>query len=246
MSYGSAPADYSVHGQPGGLARIDDILGLDLYGTTFGNSPLVFGAFPSLHSGCATIEMLFLSWLFPKMIPYCIIHVLWMWFATMYLTHHYLIDLVGGSIYATLAFFFFRRYLPTIRPGASTRLDYIQSKVPVKHTLANFVRSIEMEKFVSALSMHENNDAEAQLITKQETPFNQEEDTLYDASDVEDSTNTYDHIPLHFVKKSKPGVIFTGESSTLSTSTSPTCSGPPSPATPHSDIFSHYDYNKYH
>lgn len=251
LTYGSAPADYSVHGQPGGLARIDDILGLNLYGTTFGNSPLVFGAFPSLHSGCATIEMLFLGWLFPKMRIFCVFHVMWMWFATMYLTHHYLIDLVGGSIYAILAFFFFHRYLPTIRPECSTRLDYIDSKVPVKRTIGNFFRSIEMEKFVATLSMRERDDTEAHLLMEEVnrshdiTQHSEDEDVvnvLTDSSDHEDTTNTYDHIPLYAVKKNRPVSIFTGGSPVPSTSTSPTCSGPPSPATPHSDMFHENDY----
>jgi hypothetical protein len=243
LSYGSAPADYSVHGQPGGLARIDDILGLNLYGTTFGNSPLVFGAFPSLHSGCATIEMLFLSWLCPRLRPYCVFHVMWMWFATMYLTHHYLIDLVGGSIYATLAFFFFRRYLPTIRPDCSTRLDYINSKVPVKHTFGNFIRSIEMEKFVKTLNMYEMVDTEASLLPMKEVDNHHEEEE--EENEFENSTNTYDNIPLFAVRKNRPVSIFTGGSPVPSASTSPTCSGPPSPCTPRSDVFLHAEYKEH-
>ncbi|KAI9486661.1 MAG: hypothetical protein EXX96DRAFT_516854 [Benjaminiella poitrasii] len=250
LSYGSAPADYSVHGQPGGLARIDTILGLNLYGTTFGNSPLVFGAFPSLHSGCATIEMLFLSWLFPKARLYCVFHVMWMWFATMYLTHHYLIDLVGGSIYATLAFFCFRRYLPVIRPGCLTRLDYIDSKIPVKNTFGNFVRSIEMEKFMSTLMMRENMDTEAVTMLSNEarhsssTRYDSEDDdaTTVFNSDYEDTTSTFQHIPLKAVGKSQPIYVNTttdsGHTSAMpSTTTSPTCSEPSSPATPRSDYY---------
>jgi hypothetical protein len=248
-----------VHGQPGGLARIDDILGVTIYGTTFGNSPLVFGAFPSLHSGCATIEMLFLSWLCPTLRPYCVFHVMWMWFATMYLTHHYLIDLVGGSIYSTLAFFFFRRYLPIILPGCLTRLDYIDAKVPVKRSIGNFVRSIEMERFVDTLSMREADDSEAHLIMKETSGsrnmkrFGEDEfDGVFvvsDSSDQEGSTNAYDHIPLHAVRKAPPVMINTGGLSVPSTSTSPTCSGPPSPLTPrssHSDMFLQNEYKLLH
>ncbi|KAI8878157.1 PAP2-domain-containing protein [Backusella circina FSU 941] len=223
LSYGSAPADYSVHGQPGGLARIDGILGISLYGKTFGNSPLVFGAFPSLHSGCATIEMLFLSWLFPKMRAYAVFHVMWMWFATMYLTHHYLIDLVGGSIYATLAFFAFRRHLPVIRPECLTRLDYIESKVPVKRTVGNFIRSIEMEWFVQKLDMmyHEDPETIYFKLPQQHIPLQERRDkvnhiTITHREHDNDDDDSYD--------------------------TSPTCSGPPSPLTPHSpisDVFIH-------
>jgi hypothetical protein len=188
-----------------------------LYGKTFGNSPLVFGAFPSLHSGCATIEMLFMGWLFPKMRIYCVVHVMWMWFATMYLTHHYLIDLVGGSIYATLAFFAFRKHLPEIRPECLTRLDYIDSKIPVKRTVGNFIRSIEMERFVQKLDM----------VHDPETIF---------------FKLPQQSIPLYERRKTNKITIAHQEHDDASYDSSPTCSGPPSPLTPHSpssDVFIH-------
>ncbi|KAG1144849.1 hypothetical protein G6F37_003405 [Rhizopus arrhizus] len=140
LSYGSAPADYSIPGEAGGLIRIDQILGLDLYGSTFGSSPLVFGAFPSLHSACATIEMFFVIYLFPKLKPLAVIYVMWMWFATMYLTHHYMIDLVGGSIYAITAFAISRRFLPKVNTDYCTRLHYLGK---TKFTLSSFIYSIE-------------------------------------------------------------------------------------------------------
>lgn len=184
--------------------------------------------------------MLFLYWICPKALPYCIFHVLWMWFATMYLTHHYLIDLVGGSIYATLSFFFFRRYLPVIRSSARCRLDYIDTKVPVKITLGNFIRSIEMEKFVAGLNMRITRDTESALLMK-ETSAN--DVLLSDDSENEDSTNNYDHIPLQIARKNM--YISTGDYSLPSASTSPTCSGPPSPVTPHSGFFPHPELKHY-
>ncbi|KAJ3090360.1 Aureobasidin resistance protein Aur1 [Quaeritorhiza haematococci] len=58
--YGTAPASYSIPGDPGGLRRVDVLLSTgDLYSTAFKNSPLVFGAFPSLHSAFACIIGLF-------------------------------------------------------------------------------------------------------------------------------------------------------------------------------------------
>ena len=53
-------------GSAGGLSRIDKIFGGNGYTETFSTAPLVFGAFPSLHSGCATLEALFLSHFFPR------------------------------------------------------------------------------------------------------------------------------------------------------------------------------------
>jgi len=53
-------------GSAGGLSRIDAIFHSHGYTETFSTAPLVFGAFPSLHSGCATLEALFLSHFFPR------------------------------------------------------------------------------------------------------------------------------------------------------------------------------------
>ena len=96
--YGLAPANYSMAGSPAGLARIDALLGFDMFSSKFIASPMVFGAFPSLHAGSATIEALFMSHVFPRLRPLFIAYTLWLWWATMYLSHHYAVDLVGGSL----------------------------------------------------------------------------------------------------------------------------------------------------
>jgi len=71
--YGLAPANYSMAGSPAGLARIDLLFGFDMYTSNFTASPLVFGAFPSLHSGNAVLEALFMSHCFPKLITMLLI-----------------------------------------------------------------------------------------------------------------------------------------------------------------------------
>lgn len=96
--YGLAPANYSVKGSPAGLARIDKLFNIDLYTPGFTGSPMVFGAFPSLHAGSAVMEALFMSHVFPRMRPFFVFYAMWLWWATMYLSHHYAVDLVGGSL----------------------------------------------------------------------------------------------------------------------------------------------------
>lgn len=96
--YGLAPANYSIPGSPAGLAAIDKLFGLPIYTPTFTGSPMVFGAFPSLHAGCGTTEALFMAFIFPRLRPFLIGYILWLWWATMYLQHHYAVDLVGGSL----------------------------------------------------------------------------------------------------------------------------------------------------
>ncbi|KAL7423262.1 Phosphatidylinositol:ceramide phosphoinositol transferase (IPC synthase) [Cryptotrichosporon argae] len=103
--HGLTPADYSMPGSPGGLLRIDRVFHSTAYTNAFGSAPLVFGAFPSLHSGCAVIEALFLSHFFPGGKPLYWAYVGLLWWSTMYLSHHYLIDLTGGACLSTLVFY---------------------------------------------------------------------------------------------------------------------------------------------
>jgi len=94
------PATYSMYGDPAGLQRIDDLFHIDFYYTTFTGNPLPWGAWPSLHSGFASYSALFLSYLYPKYTPIFFLYVAWIWWATMYLGHHYLVDVLGGFVYA--------------------------------------------------------------------------------------------------------------------------------------------------
>ncbi|OWB70817.1 hypothetical protein B5S31_g498 [[Candida] boidinii] len=107
--YGLLPANYFMKGSAGGLSRIDKLIGFDLYSTNFKNSPLIFGAFPSLHSGFATMNCLWLSYLFPNYTKFFAIYICWLWWSTMYLTHHYFFDVTAGSILA-LTFFLYVKY----------------------------------------------------------------------------------------------------------------------------------------
>jgi len=123
--YGLAPADYSIHGQPGGLERIDLLFGVDLYTSSFQASPLPFGAFPSLHAGWATLHSLYLQHLFPQFRVALLMYVMWVWWATMYLTHHYFVDLIGGSCLAVTVFYIAERnFLPQVQLGKLFRWHY--------------------------------------------------------------------------------------------------------------------------
>lgn len=116
--YPDAIPDYSMKGSPGGLGRIDQMLGIDLYTSGFSNSAVIFGAFPSLHSGCATMEALFFSYAFPQLRPIFVLYVFWLWWSTMYLTHHYFIDLVAGSMlsFAVFEYTKYNYFMPKILP----------------------------------------------------------------------------------------------------------------------------------
>lgn len=107
LIHGLTPADYSMKGSPGGLARIDALFGGSGYTVGFSNAPVVFGAFPSLHAACATIEALFISHFFPQLRALGWGYAGVLYWATMYLTHHYLVDAVAGACLATVFFYLF-------------------------------------------------------------------------------------------------------------------------------------------
>jgi len=122
---GFAPADYTMNGSPGGLERIDILFGTSLYTSSFSASPIVFGAFPSLHAGWATLHALYIHHLFPKARVLLCAYVMWVWWATMYLTHHYFVDLIGGSCLAVTVFYIAERnHLPQVQPGKLFRWHY--------------------------------------------------------------------------------------------------------------------------
>ena len=87
--------------------RIDRIFGTNAYTNAFGSAPLVFGAFPSLHSAAATISGLFLTHFFPRFKPAYWAYVGTLYWATMYLTHHYLIDVTAGACLAVCSYYYF-------------------------------------------------------------------------------------------------------------------------------------------
>ncbi|CUM68345.1 uncharacterized protein PRCAT00006067001 [Priceomyces carsonii] len=127
--HGLEPADYSMMGSPGGLGRIDALLGVDMYTSAFSNSPVVFGAFPSLHSGCAVMDVLFLCWLFPKYKVVWWAYCSWLWWSTMYLTHHYFVDLIGGAVLSYAVFNYTKyKHLPVIIPSNFCRWSYSEIK----------------------------------------------------------------------------------------------------------------------
>ncbi|ORY58883.1 uncharacterized protein BCR38DRAFT_352354 [Pseudomassariella vexata] len=123
--YGLEPAHYGMPGNPAGLARVDALFGVDMYTTSFSTAPVPFGAFPSMHAASAVLHALFMSHCFPRFRPFFIFYVGWLWWATMYLGHHYAVDLVGGSLISAIIFFVARtRWLPHQQPDKSSRWEY--------------------------------------------------------------------------------------------------------------------------
>lgn len=83
LVHGLIPATYDMKGSPGGLARIDALFHGNGYTKTFTGAPVPFGAFPSLHAGCATMEALFLSHFFPQGRIFYWFYASWLYWSTM-------------------------------------------------------------------------------------------------------------------------------------------------------------------
>ncbi|KAI5958039.1 IPT1 [Candida theae] len=101
-----AEANYDLPGYAAGLTRVDVALGTHLNSKGFHASPIVFGAVPSLHSAMAVMTFLFVSyyarWTFVKLISFAF--VVLQWWATIYLDHHWRLDLFVGMCYALIWF----------------------------------------------------------------------------------------------------------------------------------------------
>lgn len=117
--YGDQPGTYEMPGYAAGLTRVDIALGTHIHSKGFHKSPIVFGAFPSLHGAFVSLIFLFVvryaRWGFRKLSAGALITAIyasWQWWATMYLDHHWRLDLLGGASYALLAYLIF---LPRLR-----------------------------------------------------------------------------------------------------------------------------------
>lgn len=101
-----AEADYEMPGYAAGLTRVDVALGTHMHSKGFHKSPIVFGAFPSLHSAMAFQVCLFI-WYYARsklLRAAGIAFVCIQWWATIYLDHHFRIDLIAGATYALISF----------------------------------------------------------------------------------------------------------------------------------------------
>lgn len=114
--------DLTAHASEGpNLARVDQWLGFSYFGGMYGRSSDVFGAVPSLHVAYPTIITLFgwprFNW--PLRI-FALLYSFTMYFAAVYLDHHWVFDALLGLVY-TFAIFGAVRYLPKwlAKPQAS-------------------------------------------------------------------------------------------------------------------------------
>ena len=106
---------------------VDVNLGLPVYRTLFdflgGN---LYAAFPSMHSAMPWLVFLFAFKIWKwKSLPVAIIPV-GTWFSAVYLGEHYFVDVLGGIVYASIAFIAVEKILPLL----SQRSIFLRKRMP--------------------------------------------------------------------------------------------------------------------
>jgi len=101
--YGNKPPSYGMEGDPAGLENADHLLNFPFFGSLYGKSPIVFGSFPSLHGAWPIMITIFA----PSRRIFKIMGAIYaslVWWAAMYLNHHFLVDLLGGLFYVIVCY----------------------------------------------------------------------------------------------------------------------------------------------
>lgn len=108
--YGTAPANYSMKGDPAILARVDATLNSQFFTKMYRDGgKVVFGTWPSLHAAWPYLMAVFRPRPASRPVRFAIyFYVVWVWWAAIYLQHHYLADVLGGALYAQIAVAFVR------------------------------------------------------------------------------------------------------------------------------------------
>lgn len=100
--YGLGPAILTAAPEAAGAARFDALLGVDWFASYYGRSANVFGAIPSLHVGQPFLAVLF-AWQFRSLRGFATLFWLLVFFASVYLNHHYVVDGLVGMVFAAAA-----------------------------------------------------------------------------------------------------------------------------------------------
>lgn len=102
--HGFLPADYSMHGYAAGLLRIDELFSMNYFSSMYAQGSIVFGAFPSMHAAWPVLMALWSQNTSKTFSLFYVVFAIWMWWAAIYLHHHYVVDVLFGIIYAVISY----------------------------------------------------------------------------------------------------------------------------------------------
>lgn len=107
--YGFGPPRMDVIASSAGCLRFDKILGTHLFTEMYGRATDVFGAVPSLHVAYPLVIIFFAFQMGAFRVGAVLLYLL-MCFSAVYLNHHYILDILWGSVYAVIVAWTVSRY----------------------------------------------------------------------------------------------------------------------------------------
>ncbi len=103
-------------GNTGGLARFDHFFGIHLFQGIYSKGSNVFAAMPSLHSSYPLIVLYYgLKNKLGAINIFFAVLAFGIWFAAIYNSHHYLLDVIAGILSAAIAITSFNYFLTNTR-----------------------------------------------------------------------------------------------------------------------------------
>ncbi len=119
---------------------VDVSLGIPVYKTMLDFlGPNLYAAFPSMHSALPWLVFLFANKIWKwKTLPLLCLPV-GTWFSAIYLGEHYVVDILGGVAYATLAFVAVEKILPFLSEKIDFQRKHSNQRVAGQTT--NFVEA---------------------------------------------------------------------------------------------------------
>jgi hypothetical protein len=103
-------------GSTAGLARFDSLLGVPVFAAIYAKNSNVFAAMPSLHSAYPVIVLFYaVKKQAVALSAICFVIMVGIWFAAVYTSHHYVLDVVAGASLALAGILLMRLLLARSR-----------------------------------------------------------------------------------------------------------------------------------
>ena len=104
MDYGLGPAVLDALPSPAGTARFDELLNVTVFKSFYSRNANVFGAMPSLHCAYPT-GVVMAAWTYGRgWRAGAIAFALLVCFSAVYLSHHYVFDVLAGIVYGAVSY----------------------------------------------------------------------------------------------------------------------------------------------
>jgi membrane-associated phospholipid phosphatase len=117
--------DENTKSYAAGLIRFDLLSGTQLFQNMYSKGSNVFAAMPSLHAAYPVIAFYY-SYKFRHRIFSVVffVFIIGIWFAAVYLTHHYILDVIAGLLCAVFSMFLFERIILKQKFSQKFLLEY--------------------------------------------------------------------------------------------------------------------------